>query len=155
VKRTLSRDFDAIVSRRDCLTALVGGAAAISVRPWHALRAASAPAPSAGRGTFLVRGQPVFLVSGSLDYFRCPRELWRDRLLKARRGGQNCIASCIAWNFHETEEGRFNFSGDRDLGHFIDLCGEMLLQPGTGHPDGARGRNGTCRRTGGTGGEGQ
>jgi len=69
----------------------------------------------------------VFLVSGSMDYFRCPAELWRDRLLKAKRGGLNCIASCIMWNYHEPEEGKFNFSGDRDLGRFIDICGELGL----------------------------
>jgi len=88
---------------------------------------AAAPEPLARRGVFLVRGKPVFLVSGSVDYFRCPPELWRDRLLKAKRGGLNCIASCIVWNFHETEQGRFNFSGEHDLGRFIDLCGEWGL----------------------------
>ncbi|MGA2863689.1 MAG: beta-galactosidase [Verrucomicrobiota bacterium] len=88
---------------------------------------AAAPEPLARRGVFLVRGKPVFLVSGSVDYFRCPPELWRDRLLKAKRGGLNCIASCIVWNFHETEQGRFNFSGEHDLGRFIDLCGELGL----------------------------
>ena len=31
--------------------------------------------------SFLVDGKRVWLVSGSIHYFRVPRELWRDRLL--------------------------------------------------------------------------
>ena len=30
---------------------------------------------------FIVNGQPRFLIGGSNDYFRCPHQLWRDRLL--------------------------------------------------------------------------
>lgn len=101
----------------------------IGAQRWSAF-SAPVPAPSGpqtANGMFLVRGKPVFLVSGSIDYFRCPPELWRDRLLKAKRGGLNCIASCIMWNFHELEEGRFTFSGEHDLGRFVDLCGELGL----------------------------
>jgi len=119
------------LNRRDFARALASsalGAYALHARGLRSLAAASAPSqPLTGGGAFLVGGRPVFLVSGSLDYFRCPAELWRDRLLKANRGGLNCIASCIMWNFHETAEGRFNFSGDHDLGRFIDLCGELGL----------------------------
>ena len=35
---------------------------------------------------------------------------------KSKRGGINCIASCIFWNVHELEKGTFDFSGERDLG---------------------------------------
>ena len=87
----------------------------------------AASIPLEGRGVFRVGDRPVFLVSGSVDYFRCPPELWRDRLVKAKRGGLNCIASCIMWNFHEAEDGVFDFAGDRDIGRFIDLCGELGL----------------------------
>ena len=80
-----------------------------------------------GNGVFYANGKPVFLIAGSMDYFRIPSELWRDRLLQAKRGGINCIASYIAWNWHEAEDGIFNFEGDRDLGRFIDICGELGL----------------------------
>jgi len=76
---------------------------------------------------FVVGGKPVFLVCGSIDYFRCPHELWRDTLLRAKRGGLNAISFCIAWNFHEMREGVFDSTGDRDLGRFVDLCGELSL----------------------------
>ncbi|HLH57114.1 MAG TPA: beta-galactosidase [Verrucomicrobiae bacterium] len=113
-------------TKRLCADAL--GAWALKCWGLNALAAASATTdPLFSHGAFIVRGKPVFLVSGSIDYFRCPPELWPDRLLKAKRGGLNCIASCIMWNFHEVEEGRFTFSGEHDLGRFIDLCGELGL----------------------------
>jgi hypothetical protein len=62
-----------------------------------------------------------------MDYYRCPRELWRDTLLRAKRAGLNIISFYIAWNYHETTEGDFNFSGDCDLGHFLDLCADLDL----------------------------
>ena len=34
--------------------------------------------------TFRMDGQPFRYVSGSLHYFRVPRELWRDRMRKSR-----------------------------------------------------------------------
>ena len=76
---------------------------------------------------FVIDGKSVFLICGSFDYFRCPHELWRDILLRSKRAGLNCIAFCIAWNFHEMQEGVFDFTGDRDLGRFLDLCGDLGL----------------------------
>ena len=74
-----------------------------------------------------VRGKQVYLIAGTIDYFRCPRQLWRDTLLRAKRAGLNTISFYIAWNFHETVEGQADFSGDRDLGHFLDLCADLEL----------------------------
>ena len=109
--------------------AATGALGAWSLGEWglNSVSAAFPSSPLMERGVFMAKGKPVFLIAGSIDYFRCPPELWRDRMLKAKRGGINCIASCIAWNFHESEEGRFNFSGAHDLGRFIDICGELGL----------------------------
>ncbi len=117
---------------RRAFNRIIGASAlgASSLGAWPVSSGAHPPARARsllGAGVFLAGDKPVFLVSGSVDYFHCPPELWRDRLLKAKRGGLNCIASCIAWNFHEAEDGQFNFSGARDLGRFIDLCGELGL----------------------------
>jgi len=119
------------MNRREFTRVMVGGALGAGSLNGLALRAFAGDHPSGSpltsAGSFMVQGKSVFLVSGSIDYFRCPPGLWRDRLLKAKRAGLNCIASCIAWNFHESEEGRFSFSGDRDLGRFIDICGDLGL----------------------------
>ncbi len=76
---------------------------------------------------FLINGRPEFLISGAIHYQRCPHELWRDRMLRAKRAGVNCIETYVCWNFHESEEGRFDFGGDRNIGEFIDTCHNLGL----------------------------
>ncbi|MFB3894528.1 MAG: beta-galactosidase [Phycisphaerae bacterium] len=84
--------------------------------------------------SFLLDGKRIWLVSGSVHYFRTPAPLWRDRLLKAKRSGLNCIDTYIAWNFHEMQEGRWDFSGERDISAFVRQAGELglyvILRPG-------------------------
>ena len=77
--------------------------------------------------SFLLDGKRIWLVSGSIHYFRVPRELWRDRLLKAKRAGLNCISTPVAWNFHEPTEGNWQFEDTRDVAAFVRLAGEMGL----------------------------
>lgn len=55
------------------------------------------PAPTAapyinfdGRG-FLLNGKRTFLASGGMEYCRVLRALWRDRLLRLKRAGFNCV----------------------------------------------------------------
>src|SRR5208283_4429709 len=112
------------LSRRDFLGTLAMAPAIGMTLPALAQQSASL---ALAENAFIIGGQPRFLIGGSIDYFRCPHELWRDRLLKAKRAGLNAIATCVAWNFHEREEGVYDFSGDRDIGRFLDLCGELGL----------------------------
>jgi beta-galactosidase len=60
-----------------------------------------------------------------MHYARIPHELWRDRILRAKRAGMNCIATYVHWNFHERQEGVFDFHGDADIERYIDLCQEL------------------------------
>ncbi|WP_114938704.1 beta-galactosidase [Mucilaginibacter endophyticus] len=76
---------------------------------------------------FLVNGKRTFIASAGLEYARIPHELWYDRLLKIKRAGFNCIEIYTIWNFHEEKEGKFNFSGDRDLGKFLDIVKQLGL----------------------------
>lgn len=45
-----------------------------------------------------------------------------------------CVQTYVAWNFHEPVPGRFDFSGERDVGTFIKLAAQeglhVLLRPG-------------------------
>jgi beta-galactosidase len=91
------------------------------------------PAPAAkasidfdGRG-FLLGGKRTFLVSGSLHYSRVPRALWRDRLLRIKRAGFNTVQTYAFWNYHEAQEGKWNFTGDHDFEAFLKLVKEMGL----------------------------
>jgi len=84
--------------------------------------------------SFMVDGSRIWLVSGSVHYFRVPAGLWRDRLLKAKRAGLNCISTYVAWNFHEPQEGNWRLSGDHDVAEFVRIAGELglyvILRPG-------------------------
>ncbi len=75
--------------------------------------------------SFIMRGMKVFLTCGEIHYTRVPRELWRDRLVRAKMAGFNTIATYIFWNAHEPEEGQFDFSGNKDLSAFLDVCKEV------------------------------
>jgi len=68
---------------------------------------------------FLVNGKRTFLVSAGLEYARVSHQLWGDRLLRLKRAGFNCVEIYTMWNFHEPQEGKFDFSGDHDLGAFL------------------------------------
>jgi len=68
---------------------------------------------------FIINGKRTYIVSAGLEYARIPHELWHDRLLKLKRAGFNCIEIYTFWNFHEPQEGKFEFSGDHDLNTFL------------------------------------
>ena len=77
--------------------------------------------------SFLINGRREFILSGEIHYARAPRELWGTLLDRSVECGLNCIAAYIFWNFHETSRGVYDFSGGRDLQHFLRLCAERNL----------------------------
>lgn len=84
--------------------------------------------------SYMIDNRRVWLVSGSIHYFRIPADLWEDRLCKARRAWLNCISTYVPWNIHEPREGQWEFSGERDIVKFVELAGQMglyvILRPG-------------------------
>ncbi|XP_058146572.1 beta-galactosidase isoform X2 [Dasypus novemcinctus] len=82
---------------------------------------------SYGRDCFLKDGQPFRYVSGSMHYSRVPRFYWKDRLLKMKMAGLNAVQTYVPWNFHEPRPGQYQFSGDQDVEHFLQLAHEMGL----------------------------
>lgn len=83
---------------------------------------------------FYCGDKPFTVVAGAMHYFRVPREYWRDRLEKLKACGFNTVETYVAWNMHEKEEGIFDFSGQLDLGAYLDLINEMgmyaIVRPG-------------------------
>uniref|UniRef100_A0A8C3G8X8 Galactosidase, beta 1-like n=1 Tax=Cyclopterus lumpus TaxID=8103 RepID=A0A8C3G8X8_CYCLU len=83
---------------------------------------------------FLKDGKPFQYISGSIHYARIPRYYWKDRLVKMYMTGLNAIQVYVPWNFHEAVQGVHNFTGDQDLGHFLDLANQtgllVILRPG-------------------------
>jgi len=80
---------------------------------------------------FTIHGRDVFLFGAEFHYPRCPRELWKDRFLKLKRAGFTQIQTMVFWNYHEREEGRFDFTEFED---FLKLAHEMgfwvIVRPG-------------------------
>ena len=102
-------------------------------RPLRADDGIFPPAPAAraaidfdGRG-FLLHGRRTPLISAGLEYARVPHALWRDRLQRLQRAGFNCVEIYTFWNWHEPQEGKFDFSGDHDLDAFLKLVHQMGL----------------------------
>lgn len=89
---------------------------------------------SAGHGQFLLNGKPFQIIAGSMHYARVPREYWRDRMLKARAMGLNTITTYVFWNYHEPVRGHFDFTGNRDLGAYLQAAQDaglhVILRPG-------------------------
>src|SRR5438045_2949505 len=50
-----------------------------------------------------IDGKDMFIYSGAFHYFRCPKELWRDRFQKIKDAGFNAVETYAAWNWHEKE----------------------------------------------------
>ena len=93
------------------------------------------PSKLSENGTFFsYEGENLRIISGSLHYFRIPREYWRDRMIKLKALGANTLQMYIAWNAHEKVTGQYDFSGNLDVAHFLTLAKQegfhVTLRPG-------------------------
>lgn len=84
---------------------------------------------------FLLDGKPYQIISGEMHPARIPKEYWRHRIQMAKAMGCNTIAAYVFWNYHEQEEGSFDFSSEnRDIAAFVKLAQQegmwVLLRPG-------------------------
>jgi hypothetical protein len=77
--------------------------------------------------SLLLDGKPWLPVMGEFHYSRYPEKYWREELLKMKAGGVQVVATYIFWIHHEEIEGQFDWSGQRDLRRFVELCKENGL----------------------------
>ena len=91
-----------------------------------------------------IGGVPRIPVMGELQYSRMPKERWEDEILKMKAGGVTVIATYSFWIHHEEVEGEFDWSGNKDLRSFVQLCGRlgMLVYPRIGPWSHGEARNG-------------
>ncbi len=79
-------------------------------------------------------GRPVLPVMGEFHFSRYPAADWEEELLKMKAAGVTVIASYIIWNHHELAPGTLDWSGDRDVRRFVELCRKhgllFFLRPG-------------------------
>jgi beta-galactosidase len=76
---------------------------------------------------FIINGRRTYLSSGSIHYPRVPPELWHDRLLRLKQASFAAVETYAFWNYHEQQENQFDFSGDKDIGKFLDTAQRLGL----------------------------
>ncbi len=73
--------------------------------------------------SFMIDGRRVWLVGGSVAWWRVPRAEWEGLVQAARRAGLNALAVPVVWSRHEPRAGHFDWSGENDLRHLVELIG--------------------------------
>ncbi len=74
--------------------------------------------------------------AGSFDYWRVEPRDWTGALRDLAALGLRQVDVRVPWRVHETADGRYDWSGARDLGRFVDRAVDaglgVLLRPGPG-----------------------
>lgn len=89
-------------------------------------------------------GKPIIPVMGEMHFSRVAKHEWEDRILKMKACGVNIIACYVLWIHHEEVEDQFDWSGNKDLRAFVQLCAKhgLLVYPRIGPWCHAEVRNG-------------
>ncbi|MBP5513192.1 MAG: beta-galactosidase [Bacteroidaceae bacterium] len=74
------------------------------------------------RHSLIIDGHRVVPVMGEVHYSRIPANEWANEIRKMKEGGVTIIATYVFWNHIEEQEGIFDWSGQRNLRQFIQLC---------------------------------
>ncbi|MFP5229886.1 MAG: beta-galactosidase [Acidobacteriota bacterium] len=106
---------------------LIDASAAPSAPEPSGYRADYATSPSGEtlglNSRYLTRnGRPWLPVMGEFHFSRVPADEWEEEILKMKAAGVNIVATYVFWIHHEEIEGQFDWSGDRDLRRFVELC---------------------------------
>ena len=72
-------------------------------------------------------GKPWLPVMGEFQFSRFPEKYWQEELLKMKADGVQIVAAYVFWIHHEEIEGQFDWTGQRDLRHFVELCAKSGL----------------------------
>ena len=87
-----------------------------------------------GDAEFLLDGKPFVIRCGEIHFPRVPRAYWQQRLQMCRALGLNTVCVYLFWNFHEWDEGVFDWSGQADVVEFCRLAHAeglwVILRPG-------------------------
>ncbi len=95
-------------------TTLIGGSANVM--------AMNTPEVTWDRHSLIMNGKRVCPVMGEIHYSRIPADEWAEEVHKMKEGGVTVIATYVFWNHVEEQEGVFNWSGQRDLRRFLEVC---------------------------------
>lgn len=67
-------------------------------------------------------GKRVVPVMGEVHYSRIPQDEWAAEVRKMKEGGVTIVATYVFWNHVEEVEGIYNWSGQRNLRAFLEVC---------------------------------
>jgi hypothetical protein len=67
-------------------------------------------------------GRPWLPVMGEFHPTRYPSQYWEDEIVKMKSAGVDVVSFYVIWAHHEPKPGAFDWSGDRDIRRFVDLC---------------------------------
>ena len=67
-------------------------------------------------------GEPWLPVMGEFQFSRYPDAGWEEEILKMKAAGVQIVSSYIFWNHIEEVKGVFDWTGQRDLRRFAELC---------------------------------
>ena len=93
----------------------------------QSLASASGKSVTYDERSVIIDGRRILLTCGEMHYPRSTRAMWPVLLERSKSLGLNTITSYVFWNVHESSRGVYDFSGERDLGHYLDLCQERGL----------------------------
>lgn len=79
------------------------------------------------RHSLIINGQRIVPVMGEIHYSRIPETEWANEIHKMKEGGVTIIANYVFWNHVEEKQGIFDWSGQRSLRRFLELCKEENL----------------------------
>ena len=72
-------------------------------------------------------GRRVVPAMGEVHYSRIPAGEWQREVRKMKEGGITMLACYVFWNHIEEIEGQYDWSGQRDLRRFLEVCKDESL----------------------------
>ncbi len=80
------------------------------------------------RKIITIDSAPFFLFACEFHYYSVPQQIWDDKLKECKKCGFNAISIYIPWNYHEKNEGKFDFKSENiNLKKLFDLCKKYEL----------------------------
>ena len=75
-----------------------------------------------------INNKRALIRSAAIHYFRMPgQDMWRDRLSKLKAAGYNAIDVYFNWGYHSKEQGKYDFTGIRNIRALLDIAAELGL----------------------------
>ena len=88
---------------------------------------AQVPVVNWDKHSLIIDGRRVCPVMGEVHYSRIPAQEWKNEVRKMKEGGVTMIACYVFWNHIEEIENQFDWSGQRNLRHFLEVCKQESL----------------------------